>query len=148
MSVHAGMTIPVSFPVCAKRAVPRTYGPISPFHFSLCRFPVPQFLISPYAICSFAPLPISPLSHSPMLLFAQFHILLFENDLPISTLPHFIIISRAPVSQFPIAPTIKYLLDPQYFSSPDRLTIIIPQIPYEIPYTFPIDPLKGSLLIP
>ena len=77
--------------------------------FPPCRFPVPQFPISPCSICSFAPLPISPLSHSPMLLFAQFHIFPFENDFPISTLPHFII-SRvpqclsSPLPQFPSSP--------------------------------------------
>ena len=90
--VHARMMIPVLFPVCAKRAVPRTYGHISSFHLfplSVSRSTVPHFPMFHLLVC---PFPHFPLPHSFMLLFAQFHIFPF---------PH---LPSSPVPQFPIAP--------------------------------------------
>ena len=62
--VHARMMIPVLFPVCAKRAVPRTYGPISPFHLFPMSFPCSPVLHFPMS--PFTRLPLSPFPHFPI----------------------------------------------------------------------------------
>ena len=64
--VHAGMTIPVLFPVCAKRAVPRTYGHISSFHLfplSFSRSTVPHFPMFHLLVCPSSHFPTFPFPH-------------------------------------------------------------------------------------
>ena len=56
--------IPVLFPVCAKRTVPRTYSHITPFHLFPMSFPCSPVLHFPMS--PFTRLPLSPFPHFPI----------------------------------------------------------------------------------
>ena len=98
MYVHAGMTIPVLFPVCAKRAVPRTYGHISSFHLfplSFSRSIVPHFPMFHLLVCPsshfltfrFPHAPTCAVPHFPMSPF-PYCLISSSPEFPSTSVPH------------------------------------------------------------